>query len=677
MNEDLPERTQTNNDSVVADNHNQIITILEKFVKIKKVLKYIGLIYLSIIILFAIVLASSRFVDTSGMFGGFAVLGHMLIGGAIAMGITAIFSIILSVRFINKNFIKSKISLSSLRILLSSASVYFIYLLLVTIGSILLAISTYDNDNLSVLSYGTIFILPFVCSLLIIPIFHILNRKNPVTTKEIYIITGLLILTEVVRQTIAGPIVWYIPLYVSLAIIAPAFIAGLMPTKPNTENTKPNFLKEIIILVVTVFAFVGINFFPTNDIFNKIDENKSQPDQNTISENIYCITPYKTKNSIYYHAYNDKACWDFDDYSGSQRDAYGNKRDDVKMNIYYVDQDSLRVTAQVSGVSKIYDFDSQTDNLYYQLKHTGPLFELDNKGNSKLIIESENPRILFYFNNHIYYQDRVDMSTSDMALKAVNVDTYDIKDLSSVSNMDNLLFTFDKYIFYSSDHDRNVISRYDIETNKVDTFSGEKYKDLAFELTYRSNHKFIKGNLLYYMQLERDDFLYIFDMATSDIQKVSITYTDGSYFGKYASILGIIENDLYYAATDYDGFAIHKLNLETKEATTVIKQSELYPSSQIQGGEREHRLKIIEQLANSNVMYDGYLYYSNYLHPNNEGRLYCMNISDEKHQRITEDPNSVLSFIIDGYIYYTTSDFNTGKNSFYRIKNSNRETIIE
>jgi len=63
---------------------------VEKSSKAKKILKYILPIYLSVIILYALVIISSNFVNTSGMFGGFSVAGHILVFGASAMALTGI-----------------------------------------------------------------------------------------------------------------------------------------------------------------------------------------------------------------------------------------------------------------------------------------------------------------------------------------------------------------------------------------------------------------------------------------------------------------------------------------------------------------------------------------------------------------------------------------------------------
>jgi hypothetical protein len=107
------------------------------------------------------------------------------------------------------------------------------------------------------LYYITTFIFPFVFSPVIIPISYALNKKYTTDRKGIYVIAGILILSELVnanRQS-SHPLV---PLVMCLAVVIPAFVSSLSSPKITQQSdSKKSCLKEALILLITLAVFIS------------------------------------------------------------------------------------------------------------------------------------------------------------------------------------------------------------------------------------------------------------------------------------------------------------------------------------------------------------------------------------------------------------------------------------
>jgi len=606
---------------------NSQIENAEKSSRIKKILKYILPIYISIVVLYLLIIISSNFADTSGMFGGFKVIGHILIFGILAMIATGILSIVLTIKFINKNFPQSR-SIFPIKVLFNSISAYIIYLSVVNLSSAIMNIFDYVSNDFGFFSVINTFVLTLFYPLVIIPISYKLNKHYKLSRNAAYGIIGVLALLELIKsRPIIGTFIGFIiNIHVLLVAIIPAFISSFISNEEvSVDYNKKSYIKEIVILIISIIIFVIITFFPVNaqlnNLFTKIDESRSIPNQKTINNYIYGITPFKTNNNdIYYYAYDAQDCWEFEErgYNPAAVDVSSSTR----RNLYYVNKDDLGIISRVSKVHDVYNFNSQTDNIYYNLKLAGPVYELKSDGTIKNIIKSQNPSVHFYHDNYIYYMDYVANGT-----KKINITNYEITDADELYGI----------------------------------FGGS----------------YVKDDILYYIDFERDiyggiesGYLGLFNLNTAEIEKKTIA--KDYYLLENNRIIGVFEGNLYYAAMDISAgsYLIYQINLETMRVSLIFETDSEFFKYNTHEQKRAAAKRVFENTA----IRDNYLYYTNY---NDGGKLYRINLTNQVHEKINDDNDSIFFDVIDGYIYYVTNNFNNGKNGFYRIKNTDKEVIIE
>lgn len=651
---------------------------------IKKIAQYILPIYIITIVLYILMINGPELLNITG----WDVLGFIIYGQiGIQIG-TIILSLVLTFKFINKNINKAEEPLS-FKVILNAVSTYFIYLVVSSIISIAFGLSMCSSGDYTSNYWLSMYILPMILPLIIIPISYFLNRKNKINKKEANTIIVLVILGEILKYIISLAIsgnlsnisfeygllsLWQIGsiIHIPLVAIIPAFISSLVDTKPIETDNKKGMTKEIIIMVVAIVLYIVCINIPISDIQRKVDEGGSKPSQSNIEDFTYCLIPYKTKGGIYYQAYNTKDCWNRNYYLSSEDKKF-------QQNIYYVDTNSLKITSYVSNVHSIYNFDGQTENLYYSLNNAGPLYELKNDGTKTNIIKSRNPRIVAYHDNQIYYEDYVDSK-----FKTIDINTYKINEIQN-SKLHEIVFGYDKDIYYKNPNEYYKLNRYNIETKKSELINNQDINDIASNGNYYSQGSdfYIKDNILYFMRFGRDydnknnNYLYKYNLKTYQMQKEKLNYNaeDVWVYEGRVRIIGSYNNDLYLMVWDtgYKGeLAIHKVDLTTYNAEIVIPPKQVH--STVSDENYNQRTKMAELMFNNTAIIDGYLYYSNYA--DDSGKLYRLNLSNGTKEKVNNDNDSVFFDLIDGYVYYITNDYTNKSNSFYRIKDMKRETII-
>ena len=626
---------------------------IKKSSNIKKILGYILPIYISIIVLFGILI-----LVIANIHDGFDALGYLLIFGAVIMAATGILSIVLTIIFINKNFTKQK-SIFPIKVLINSVSAYVMCISFAFLISIILTIINNSDNTISRFFPIIIFISPLFYPLFIIPISCKLNKKYKLSKKAVYILLGILSLLYLILNFRIN-LMTFIYIYALIVAIIPAFVSSWAYNKNIDDNksVKKNYIKEICILTGSIILCIGISFIPVDSLLKKTNEVMAIPNQKTINDYIYGITPYKTKNNdIYYHAYNTA------DYSSSE-----------EKNLYYVNKNDLSITARVNKIYTVYNFDSKTDNIYYTLNHAGPLYELNSDGKSTNIIKSSNPSVDCYNNNFIYYMDYVKNKT-----QKININTYEISDFDSEIN-NAVLIANDKYIYYQGENEvqsgSRKVNRYDTVTGKTEVFTGDNFDDLYWDF----RNGYMKDDILYYLSDERNTdkatighYLCMFDLNTTETTKDKVIYHEYKYNNDDIRITGIFDDNLYYVSKDdYGKYKICQINLKTFNAEIIFEtRSDFFGFTQ-----EYQKSTAAKRVFENTVIRDNYLYYSNY-NSNNNGKLYRINLTNQTHEQINNDENSIFFDVIDGYIYYTTNDFYNGKSGFYRVRNMNREVIIE
>ena len=213
----------------------------EQASKIKKITKYILPIYIVNIVLH--ILIFNKLFNVTFQNVVFIIYGQL--GIQIA---TIILSVVLTLKFIKRNFNKSEDPIN-FKVILNAIYTYFIYLV---VSSIIFRFSTSSASYYWISIY--IYILPMLLPIIIIPISHLLNKKNKINRKEVITITILLIVGKILEYIITmlrvsgyssnilfGSEVlslWQIIhiIHVPLVAIIPAFISSLIGTKPVETN---------------------------------------------------------------------------------------------------------------------------------------------------------------------------------------------------------------------------------------------------------------------------------------------------------------------------------------------------------------------------------------------------------------------------------------------------------
>lgn len=658
----------------------------------KRKIKYLLCIYSIIILLFILL---GIIVSLSNL-TSFAYLGFSFFLNVRIETLMIILSSILTFRFINQNFNQSNEPISS-KVIMNVISTYALYLFIVNVlfeTSNFVAYLTDNTKNYFSTEFD-IYIHMFVLPLIIIPISYILNKDNKVNKKEIWIIIVLFILSGIVENftiivdnlksvlfekdksymflleaisfTLLQPVVMFIPMFI---------VSLLNDNYQKIGQEKKGLLRATIICGISVLLYIGSNNFPRDKFKSLIDESRAKPDQSSISEFTYCVMPYKTKKGLYYRAYNSSICW-------SDKSDLSNTNDKYQQNLYYVDTKDLAVTSYVTNISYIYDFYGQTNNLYYFLKGRGLLYELNKDGTFKRIIPSRKTDIIFYHDNKIYYYD-----WGEHKNKMVDINTYQVNEIQGV-NLDKVIFAINEYIYYleyiysSTSNNKWQLNRYNIETKKSEVIYNRDIIDLINNGIFylERNYFHIEGNELYFIDFakRKEDFNYIykFNLETERLQKNQILYKDENVDGyqNRARMLGLYNDDLYYIVKDDDyekNISIHKINLTTNEVEMVIDFVQVYITDEDENyNQKKH---VAELIFNNIAIIDEYLYYSNY--GEDGGKIYRLNLLNGLKEKLNNDNNSVFFDAMDGYVYYITNDYINKTNSFYRIKDMKRETII-
>lgn len=620
--------------------------MLNKFFKkqeIKQFFRYILPVYLCLVILGFIAYITESGVDTSRMFGGLAILGHYLIWIVIIFIVTVALSSILTMKNIKENYNdKSKSDYKAVVvIILKTLLVYMIVIQLIN-GIISLIL----ND------FITIFVIEIIIELILapvlIPVAKYFNKDNYVSRKTIryvYLIcAGITIILYLFFRVFAiifnFSIFNSVDLYIFLVYIIPILIIGLQNNV--TKAKKIDKKKEILTIAVLLVVLFGINIGV--DLVDKHYDANIDLKKSNYNKDLYCMVPLKTSaNRIYYYASNSSVCYE------------PLRRNDSTGTLYNVDK-NLRVTAVARNVKtsqNIYAFPN--DKLYYYNAADFSIYEVNKNNKSKKII-GMNSSVMGYYKNDIYYyyygEGKNGIRTFNLETYTDNIIKLDIEPRRIITSYKNVLIYQDKQVF---DH----YYRYDSDTRE------SKLLDFAIENQIYENDK-----MLYVMQDEYlDESMVIYDMETNEAKKVKITRKSGIEEFQEKYILGVYNNKLYYVNQDDNKFTVEGVDVSTGIAEKVLSGKYFKDmdytsySSYLKTKEREMFL-----------LKDGNIYYSEQKDSN---KLYKLDLTSLKKEKVSNTKDCYIYDVIDGYVYFTTFNPSSKKNSFRRIKNNKEEIIVE
>ena len=335
----------------------------------------------------------------------------------------------------------------------------------------------------------------------------------------------------------------------------------------KTESNKISyivFVGSIITLIISSLLLSNVD----NYIYSKdIDKVKNEK---LSDRNIYCLTPYKTKdNSIYFTVSMTSDC----SYEYSN-----NKNDLVDYRLYSVDK-NLNVNFVKYMFNYLNDFGGETDYLYY-ISDRNLYKLLNNNESEKLFNNVYISDLAGVYDNKFYYEENygdcttIDISTGELNTK-VNFDCRfmprSMNEYYFVNEGDTLL----KNAYF--------INKKTNEKIWVDSFNKDYENKKG--ILYASDIIDIYNDELYYTNItNKHIYLRKINMRTGVITDISelntllkLDYYESTniWYEKRKTII-IRDNYLYYSNRDDSGL-IYKINLDTLEKEKVNNIQNSYP----------------------------------------------------------------------------------------------------
>lgn len=618
------------------------------------------------------------------IFGAFFGFRTYYLSGIIR-GIQILLPVFYAFPFIKKNINKDK--KISLKVIINSLTIYVLSAaitnLLSTITIICQRIVNFDNDLLTTV-FGFTNLNFLIVLLILIPISKALYKDIKSSRKDIYMSILIILCIEIIRNSFISNSINDINLYFKIKSIIemifsyfkvfisvlPAILIGVTSSKEK-KDANPNITKSIIIFVITLVVYILCLNIPIEKLETSIDISQSKPNENYVEEYKYCIIPYITKSGVYYSAHNTNKCWD-------ESFLYDNPK--YKSVINYIDDNNLEIKNYVSNVKSIFNFRGHTNNLYYELDDKETIFELQKDGTSNVKLENVNPPTTESFDNYFLYEDYIQGEYKKLDLYSGEILKLDLDD-----QIDKVLFYYNNDVYYYSINEKYY--RYNILSKDILEIKEEVIKvlleNLSSTLYSEYNNYIIKDDILYFIDYiynkttyEKKAYIYKYNLKNYNIDKYTFNYDDNAYSDDQLKPLGIYNNELYFAlySDEKNEVLIKSVNLnniQTKDIinTGISKQFSQTDESYFQ------KEKIYNLLFNNIIFENNYIYYNDY--KNDEGQIYRYNILNNTKEKINNDSNSVFIGIYEDYIYYLTTNYYNQTNSFYRIKNLQKEVILE
>ena len=661
-----------------------------------KISKYLLPIYIPVAILLIIMLL---IINNTNDLGVAAI--SICIGYGIPILATLV-SFILSRKFIKNNFNSDENKLSK-KIIFNAITIFTVFIFMMYVAPSIfnfVSLSIFGNSNISSELFKVYFI-AILFSILIIPLSRFLNKGNKVSKRDINILVPLFLILQVINYFIVESqfdfwMFLYFLSHITFTFI-PAFISSLIDIQSFGKDEKN--IKEIIIMIIVIFVYIGCMQIPFNKLYsdksqeiteNKLEEN-SKPSQEDIDKYTYCLIPYKTKeNEVYYGASKTSTCWETGDGKEKNR------------NLYQIDKNTLKITNLVTNLHSISDFNSSTNNIFYTLSQADQIYELNNDGTYTKVLINRNAPYSYSINNNFYYNDfeqdknlKVDLNTGISEEINLNDDEFD-----------GVLFIYGDdiyYEFYNETTDKKDVFLFNMKTQAKEKIQDKDVIELMSAIISPLDMYIINNGVRYYI---KDDILYLikytsqynvelntknenlylysYNLITKQIEKKDLTFNnDDEEFGDYSKlrILGMNNNFIYYITfnSNYnEKFNIHKIDLNSLNDEILLIAGSLNVDNYDNNGYYEYNY-MKEELDEFNFystsIIDNFLYYSDY--EKDDGKLYKLNLLTDIKEKISDDNNTIFFDVIDDYVYYITVNYDTQSNSFYRIKDMSRETIIE
>lgn len=242
----------------------------------KQFVRYVLPMYLSLVILGLLAYITESGVDSSGMFGGLAILGHYLIWIVVILIVTVVLSIILTIKNIKKNYNDNSESdyETVTIIILKTLLVYMIVIQLIN-GIFSLFINSFS------INFVVGIIIEIILAPVIIPIAKYFNKDNYVSrqaVKDFYLLlTVITIIFYLFFRVFAiifnYGILNFIDIYIFFVFVIPTLIIGLKNKAKSAKSI--DIKKEIFIVVALLLVLLAIIIGKLIDKVEKNDIGKS------------------------------------------------------------------------------------------------------------------------------------------------------------------------------------------------------------------------------------------------------------------------------------------------------------------------------------------------------------------------------------------------------------------